>query len=378
MDEHAKQCPYACCDFVAFVWQEEQTMFAPRLLSTSAVLGLALAGVLALAAKPPAGQPAASAPKPAPQAASKLSGPYVHENLTIFLIHGDDQIKNKTFLTLSEAVKQKKVIVHETKNVNELAIENLSLTEEVFVQAGDIVKGGQQDRVIAVDLIVSAKSGKLPIAAFCVESGRWTRRGAESAEAFGSVNSGGQAATKGLKIAVRKDMAQPKVWENVDKAQAQLGGNLGGSVRSRVSASSLQLTLENNKLREAVDAYVKKLAPIIDGKNDVIGYAFAVNGEINSADVYASHDLFQKLWPELLKGSVVEAIAEFKKGKTFKPVTALAVQAFLADAEKGKKTEKEVTRRIKLIQQETPKFLLFKCEDQKQAGVAIRKSYVAK
>ena len=35
------------------------------------------------------------------------------------------------------------VIVHETSDVNELSIENVSASEEVFVHAGDIVKGGR-------------------------------------------------------------------------------------------------------------------------------------------------------------------------------------------------------------------------------------------
>jgi len=70
---------------------------------------------------------------------------------------------------LQEAMERKAVIVHETSEVNELSIENVSQSEEVLVQAGDIVKGGRQDRVLAVDLIMPAGSGKMPIAAFCVE-----------------------------------------------------------------------------------------------------------------------------------------------------------------------------------------------------------------
>ena len=106
-------------------------------------------------------------------------GPYVHENLTIFLVHGPDQSFSGPFTPLEEAMERKVVVVHETSEVNELAIENRSRSEEVFVQAGDIVKGGQQDRMLAVDLILSADSGRMPIDAFCVEHGRWTQRGTE-------------------------------------------------------------------------------------------------------------------------------------------------------------------------------------------------------
>src|SRR4030095_1625949 len=106
----------------------------------------------------------------------RLSGPYTHKNLTIFLVHGKDLITGHTFLTLQEALAQKKVIVYETKDVNELAIRNLS-NQDVYVQAGDIVRGGDQDRMISLDFIVPRNSKRMPIAAFCVESGRWSRRG---------------------------------------------------------------------------------------------------------------------------------------------------------------------------------------------------------
>ena len=107
------------------------------------------------------------------QSSYRLSGPYTHGNLTVFLLHGKD-LTNKIFLTLQEALAQKKVRVYETKDVNELAIRNLS-NQDIYVQAGDIVRGGDQDRMISVDFIVPPRSGRMPIAAFCVESGRWSK-----------------------------------------------------------------------------------------------------------------------------------------------------------------------------------------------------------
>src|SRR5260370_12694843 len=136
----------------------------------------------------------------------KLSGPYTHENLTIFLIHGNDRIKDKVFVTVQEAIEQKKVIVHETENVNELAVENVSPDQEVFIQSGDLVKGGKQDRLLAFDLIVPPKSGKMPVAAFCVEAGRWQQRGSASLAAFES--SSAQVAGKDLKLATKAQVAR--------------------------------------------------------------------------------------------------------------------------------------------------------------------------
>src|SRR5262249_57959614 len=115
-----------------------------------------------------------------PRAETRVTGPIVHENLAIYLIHGESA-SGAVPLTLDEALAKRAVKVHETGNVNQLDIENLS-GEEVFVQSGDIVKGGQQDRVLSVSLLLPAKSGRIPIASFCVEQGRWTARGKEDAK----------------------------------------------------------------------------------------------------------------------------------------------------------------------------------------------------
>src|SRR4029434_10444312 len=97
-----------------------------------------------------------------------VTGTYTHKKLTIFLLHGSGQSQSKAPLTLQEAMRRKLVVVRETGDVNRLTIQNKS-NQDVFVQAGDIVKGGQQDRTLALDLIVPPKSGRVPIDAFCVE-----------------------------------------------------------------------------------------------------------------------------------------------------------------------------------------------------------------
>src|SRR5207249_2469492 len=97
----------------------------------------------------------------------RLEGPFTQGNLSVFLVHGKDKMKGQTFITLQEALVQRKVIVRETREVNELSIKNLS-GEEVYVQSGDIVKGGQQDRMLVVDLILPPHSGDIKIGAFCV------------------------------------------------------------------------------------------------------------------------------------------------------------------------------------------------------------------
>ena len=192
----------------------------------------------------------------------------------MFLVHGKDLTK-KTFLTLQEALAQKKVRVYETKDVNELAIRNFS-NQDIYVQAGDIVRGGEQDRMISTDFIVPPKSGRMPIAAFCVESGRWNRRGNEVAGSFGS--SENSVALKELKLAAKRENSQQAVWQNVSLAQEKLSPNVDATVKDGASASSFELTVENAKVKETTGAYIKALSRIVQSKTDVIGYVFAING----------------------------------------------------------------------------------------------------
>jgi hypothetical protein len=312
--------------------------------------------------------------KPAPPAtAYRLAGPYSHANLTIFLVLGEDQMKGRKFVTLQEALSQKKATVYETQNVNNLAIENVS-AEEVFVQAGDIVKGGQQDRVIAYDLIVPPHSGRMSLAAFCVEAGRWVGRGKEAVTHF-QVSTDG-VPTKDLKAAVRLGKQQGEVWQKVDMAQRVLSDKLGEKVASPVSGTSLQLALENPKLQTTAETYVKALSAVVDKHADAIGYAAVINGVVSSADVYASPALFRKLWPTLLKGSSAEAVAEFQKDKKPAVVDGAKVQAFFADAEKGKASTEQVTPRVQLIQHKATKCLLFETREKEQP-TPVRRSFVA-
>jgi hypothetical protein len=307
----------------------------------------------------------------------RVSEPVAHENLTIFFLFGEDQIKGKKILTLDEALKDKKVIVHETKNVNELAIENVS-KEEVFVQAGDIVKGGQQDRTIAIDAIIQPKSGRVPLNSFCVEQGRWSQRGGEDVRSF-SFNDY-TIVGNSLKIAARGAKSQGGVWREVTMAQDKLQKVLKAEVKDARSASSLQLTLEHKKVQEALDGYVKKFEKSLPSEKtgNVIGFAVAINGKVMSADVYANRDLFQRLWPKLLRSTVIEALAE--KNDKIKPtsVKADAVSIFLANAVSGKRSERTVLRDLEEVQLESAENVFFETKKAGKDGVILRRSYIAK
>ncbi len=149
-------------------------------------------------------------------------------------------------------------------------------------------------------------------------------------------------------------------------------------VTSAASPTSLQLTLENPNVKDSSADYVKQLAAIINGKQDVIGYVFAINGQLNSADLYSSNALFKKLWPKLLEASAIEAFAEFEQSGKFAPVTAGMTQAFLRDAESGKAEVKTLRPRTRMIKRETEKQVLFEARDRMRGDAWVHRNYLAK
>ena len=315
-------------------------------------------------------------PKPATSNSNyRLSGPYTHKNLTIFLVHGKERMPGKNFLTLQEALAQKKVIVYETKDVNELAIRNLS-NQDVYVQSGDVVRGGEQDRMISIDFIVPPRSRRIPIAAFCVESDRWEKRGNESPASFSS--SENAVATKDLKLAAKKSNSQTEVWENVKVAQEKIGRNVNLAVLDVSAPSSYELAVSNSVVVSTGNEYVKALSSIVRNKPDVIGYVFAINGHVNSADVYASRALFLKLWPKLLKASAVEAIAELNQAQAAEPITNETVHSFLADSERASAKSKDVTQRVKLVTREDDRNIFFETVDGADKSNWVHRNYIRK
>lgn len=303
-----------------------------------------------------------------------ISGPHTYKNLAVYLIHGKDKIKDAKFMTLKDALEQKKVTVFETGTVNTLMVDNSSNDVYIYIQSGDIVRGGKQDRTVGYDYIIPPQSGKMPLDSFCVESGRWQKRGNEQDGNF-SVSEN-LLSSKDLKLAAKYSGSQHDVWNEVQKAQDKLGGNLGQSVRSEQSASSLELTLENKDVKKTVQEYIDALLGVVVDSNDIVGFAFAVNGKINSAEVYASNDLFRKLWPKLLQASSVEALAELQKTDKFDLPATASVAAFLQSDENAKRSDKQINEQIKMVTRESKdkiEFETYRAGEQQ----AIHKSYIS-
>jgi hypothetical protein len=307
-----------------------------------------------------------------------ITGPYTHDNLSVFLIRGENKVEGREFLTLEEALDRKVAVLHETEDVGELMIDNNDSKIYIYIQQGDIVKGGKQDRTLSFDVLVPPKTRKFRIKSFCVEQGRWSQRGGESA-AFFSV-SDNQVAGNDLKLAANAFIGgQAVVWDNVKVLQDKLAANAAVEIKELDSQTSLQLTLEDSKVKDTSEAYVKALSRATRGRRDVVGFAFAINGKVQSANIYASNLLSRKLWPKLLESSAVEAVAEMKRNKKFRPVAGKDVKTWLENAEKGAATAKAINEKVKMVKQETDASYIFQTDADGDADVEwYHRNYVAK
>lgn len=319
-----------------------------------------------------------------------VSGPFTHENLSVYLIHGRSA-SGPVPLTLTEAMQTKLVRVHETGQIDRVLIENLS-DQEVFIQSGDIVKGGKQDRVLAVSTLLSQKSGLVPIDAYCVESGRWGLRDKANVDVFASATR--SVPSLELKLALKVAYldagasghalwalprepvsSQNRIWRHVAKVHEDLANSIGTRIVAPSSPSSLQLTLENESLKRAEELYLNALQDAGEIDDDVIGYAFAVNGKLNSADAYGSNGLFRKMWPKLLRASVTEAIAKKSHAVGETAPTADEVKAFLVRMSESTEQSVRLSSNIELKSGLTDRGSFFAA--QREDDSAFHLNYIA-
>ena len=274
-----------------------------------------------------------------------IAEPISYKNLQIFPIRGTFNITERTYIALEEAMEKKYVDVVETEQVNELKLNNTS-DQYIFLHSGDIVKGGKQDRTIQYDVIIPPKEKNTPIASFCVERGRWNQRvdahgNAERTEGFSA--SKYNVSSRKMKVAAKKESDQGKMWMEVSKQQEKIVSNVKGNYDttfflSNNSPSSMLLTLEDSTITELRKRYKENLSSLLN-MPDIVGLAYAVNGEVYGIDLFNS-GVFLSLREKMIDGFIVEAVAD-QDSSNFEPASVGDVLNLLKKPN-GKPTEVNV------------------------------------
>jgi hypothetical protein len=251
----------------------------------------------------------------------RISGPFAHQNLSVFLIHSKNQ-DDRDFITLDQGLKEGSVSVTEKKQeqVSELQIENRS-DKPLFLQEGDRLQGGKQDRTIMATLVIPPRSGKMPLPTFCIEQGRWQTGSSDKFVATFNP----ALATKEVRAAAKFDNDQGEVWTKVriekEKAMEALG--------AVAATTSLNEALDSPQVKKVSDDFTNALSGVLKDQESAVGVAIVVNGNIEEVDIYPNHKLLRKLYPRLLQSYALQATAQKEKAKDAKAVTAADVGELL-------------------------------------------------
>ena len=168
---------------------------------------------------------------------------------------------------------------------------------------------------------------------------------------------------------------QAEIWAKVRDTEEQLSRSVGAPVAAPASPSSLQLSLESAKLKDAQAAYIDALRDNGESSGDIVGYVFAINGKISGGDVYASSTLFRKMWRKLLTANVTEAIGEKKEAGAAPPALG-DVEAVLTAAESAPKSECALNASVRLVTRDGDSSLY--AETQRADGGWVHRNYLAR
>jgi hypothetical protein len=269
----------------------------------------------------------------------KLLAPITFRQLAIFPVVQTAISADKTqYLTLTDGLHKKLVSVAELAgggSVNTLLVTNKS-DEPLLILGGEVVLGGQQDRILGQDTIVPARE-QLRVQVFCVEHGRWSGgRQFQAAQ--------GMADTK-IRVRAKYHADQTQVWAEVAKKNAAHGvAPSTGTYRNLAAGEDGKKALE--PYRAAVGGALGKLAD----KDKVVGVIAAVNGRVTSVELFARPELFAAYRDKLLDSIYMGASDVAVDGKATTPNSA-AIGEFMKKAKAAPPREINATRAGKTEEQ---------------------------
>jgi len=325
----------------------------------------------------------------------RIGSPISFERLTIFPVFSNESNSSQGFITLDEGLRSGKVIITEVgatghsrrlgpleqasddADVNKLMLTNRSGKMLVLI-AGELVVGGNQDRIVGHDCIVASSKTPVPLDVFCVEPGRWEERSAfgrsehierNTRGVVGGVSggvpggvAGGVPTSPALVPPVSLQnfslaagvMAAPGVREKAQAAKDQTAvwtevASIEKENRVESATGTLNAVFENKEVSANIDAYERALKNKLSEKR-AVGIVVAVGGTVLSADVFADSRMFQAYWPKLLRSYALEAMSagENKAERT----DSTAAEAFLARVA-GTKSSDGRKRVYRLVEHES-------------------------
>ena len=279
-------------------------------------------------------------------------------------------------------------------DVNRLLLINKA-DKPLYLMPGEIIIGGSQDRTIARELVIPPSEKPVAIDVFCVEHGRW---GARDREEYGAYLAESQSNTtrassvtiqaparattenvarqansgkfigsvgslnKQSRLAVQSGKGQQKVWEEVGKVNDKAG------VKS--SSGAFTGNYAERHVVTRLEPYLKKLQRPVTQAENVVGVIVAVNGKVESMDVFESTPLFRKLWPKLLKSYSLDASNVARSKGRARAATRFDAAAFMRDVVTATAKQSETHGSLAISRRENERVLLFSAHEAREGRQA--------
>jgi hypothetical protein len=233
--------------------------------------------------------------------------PVTYRNLTVVPVFTRSAQANNdagSYLTLDQALEQGILEIREKDggDVPWVVVSNRS-DRRIFIMGGEILSGCKQDRIVARDVVIAARRKGLLVPVYCVESGRWHHVSGEfkSEKNLGTYSM--RAAAQGA-----SGNNQVEVWNKVAESNRKLG------VRSDTEA--YQDAFRSEEVVRLVSDVEQKLKDLPRMGRGTTGVIVAVGQRITGLDIFSSPELFEALWPKIIKACVA-AMAGYQKDATF-------------------------------------------------------------
>lgn len=179
------------------------------------------------------------------------------------------------------------------ENVNRLTIENFS-DQPIFLMSGEVITGGMQDRVIAEDMVIQPRSGRVEVPVFCVEKGRWT--GNTKKKKFKNYHE----ASMHLRKVIDRNRNQGAVWNEIAKENRRDG------IRSSTEAYTAHANSPEYIRRE--NEYLAFFNEKFRNKENIVGIVGITGGVVMGCDIFASPELFYREYNNLIYAYIDEAL----------------------------------------------------------------------
>lgn len=239
-----------------------------------------------------------------------------YEQLRLYPIVADENFIERNsaaaeLLTLEEAIAQPLFRISEKKPygrfsdrgaVNQLTVQNKS-EAVVLMLGGDVVQGGKQDRVVAEDQIIAARSLQ-DIPVFCVEKGRWSYPETETeVEQPGKVYAFSgyyQVAAGDIRRTLAESKDQTEVWAEVGRITSR------HQIQSATHAYAALETADNFTRQR--DAYLRFFADKFSELDQMVGIIAVSGDRVLATDIFGHPNLMHRQLQPLLHSYVTDVL----------------------------------------------------------------------